>query len=588
MPKQTVLPPAEEIDDDAPYNLRTLKTPILRGTSLKLFALLLESPLGAIIEKPLKRKSGIPQVLSEIKIPEKPTFMPTPFFQSEQGLHEIEIVSQSDYKNLIEVLQLLPEIPLTPNRPPRIRDYHQSFLSGRKSPLDVVDKIISTLTEFPELHWFIQLNKEEIWSQGEASMKRYETNTALSVLDGVPFCVKDSLQATHHKTTCGTGHLLIDCENESPIVSTLKSLGAIFIGKTNMHEIGLGVTGLNLIHGTPVNPWDDQVSTGGSTSGGAAVVASGLCPITIGSDGGGSIRIPCSFCGTFGMKLTHGRQVEQRGMSMDYSVMTTGPITNHVEDSIIVYSLLAKKGLSAEAPVYLPGLRHPVQEMPLTGMKLGVYWEWFNDVDIEIKTQCREAVDLLMNLGMELITVVIPELELLRVAHTITIVSEMNHAMHKYYTNVKTRRLMNKDVRINLTIASKFKAREYIQAQCIRTRMGVHFKRVLELVDCIVTPTTPMTAPRFHSNARTQGESNVSLTSKLMRFTQAANFLGLPAASIAVGLDDNQRLPIGLQLIGRHWQESVLFKICHHLEQKLIQKGRTTSQTPQYFFDPLN
>lgn len=281
MSRSTVLAPAEEIEDE-PYNLRTLKTPTLRGIPLTLFALLLETPLSSLIQTPLKRKSGIPQVLTEIKLPEKPNFNPTPFFQPEQGINEVEIQHQSNFQNLNEVFELLPETPRPVNRPPRIRDYHQSYLSKHKTPLDVAEKILTTFNQFPDLNWFISVNNEEILTQAEASKKRYEANGSLSVLDGVPFCVKDSLHASNHLTTCGTRHLRIKCEKESPIVSAMKSLGAVFIGKTNMHEIGLGVTGLNLVHGTPVNPWDEDVSTGGSTSGGAAVVASGLCPITVG------------------------------------------------------------------------------------------------------------------------------------------------------------------------------------------------------------------------------------------------------------------------------------------------------------------
>lgn len=281
MSKLTVLAAAEEIVDE-PYNLRTLKTPTLRGIPLTLFTRLLETPLSSMIQSPLKRKSGIPQVLTEIKVPEKPTFNSTPFFQPEQGINEVEIQHLSNFQNLKEVFELLPEIPRPVNHPPRIRDYHQSYLSKRKTPLDVAEKILTTFNQFPDLNWFISVNKEEILTQAEASMKRYETNGSLSVLDGVPFCVKDSLHASNHLTTCGTRCLRLKCEKESPIVSALKALGAVFIGKTNMHEIGLGVTGLNLVHGTPVNPWDEDVCTGGSTSGGAAIVASGLCPITVG------------------------------------------------------------------------------------------------------------------------------------------------------------------------------------------------------------------------------------------------------------------------------------------------------------------
>lgn len=154
------------------------------------------------------------------------------------------------------------------------------------TPAQVTTRIVAAIRNDPNLHFFISFNEDDVLKQGRESAERYAQGKPLSILDGVPFCAKDSFHAIGHNTTRGTKYLketVDDNHPEAPSIRTMKELGCIFLGKTTMHEIGLGVTGLNLIHGTPANPWNRDHFPGGSSSGGAAVVASGLCPLSIGT-----------------------------------------------------------------------------------------------------------------------------------------------------------------------------------------------------------------------------------------------------------------------------------------------------------------
>ncbi len=192
----------------------------------------------------------------------------------------------------------------------------------------------------PKLNAFTQLNETEILAQAELSTQRWKSNTPLSILDGIPIAVKDEIDVAGCYPTKGTSYLAQvngRAESDEAIVARIKQLGAIVFGKTNMHEIGIASTGWNIIFGTARNPYSPQLihDTGGSSSGSAAAVAAGIVPVAIGSDGGGSIRIPASLNGLVGLKATWSRiPIED---SASTSCVHHGFLTNNVRDSIITY-----------------------------------------------------------------------------------------------------------------------------------------------------------------------------------------------------------------------------------------------------------
>ena len=190
-------------------------------------------------------------------------------------------------------------------------DYAAAYRSGAISPEEVAQKLLAAILSSnaanPPLRAMINVKPEEVLRMARESGERYENESPLGPLDGVPVAVKDEIDMLPYPTTVGTSFLgKSPAAEDATVVRRMRLAGALLIGKANMHEIGIGVTGMNPHHGTARNPYNPAHYTGGSSSGPAAAVASGLCPIAIGADGGGSIRIPSSFCGVVGLKSTFG------------------------------------------------------------------------------------------------------------------------------------------------------------------------------------------------------------------------------------------------------------------------------------------
>jgi Asp-tRNA(Asn)/Glu-tRNA(Gln) amidotransferase A subunit family amidase len=339
------------------------------------------------------------------------------------------------------------------------------------------------------------------------------------------------------------------------------------IGKANMHEIGINVTGLNPHHGCTRNPYALEHYTGGSSSGSAAAVAAGLCPVAIGADGGGSIRIPASFCGLVGLKSTFGRVSEYGALDLDWSVAHIGPIAASTTDAAIVWRVIAGPDPSDPDTLFQPAPDlQGWDNIDLNGLYIAVFWPWFNHSTSDMLTHCRKMLAHFTNLGASLIEVDIPDLDACRVAHLITISSEMAQAMDA--THAQHGKEHGLDVRTNLRLARAFSSQDYIKAQRVRTRMMAHFKHALRTADMIITPATGVPAPPIKPGALPHGDSDLSLLLEIMRYSQPANLTGLPAIAFPVGYND-EGLPIGMQAIGRPWQEATLLRMAVCAEQAL-------------------
>jgi Asp-tRNA(Asn)/Glu-tRNA(Gln) amidotransferase A subunit family amidase len=354
-------------------------------------------------------------------------------------------------------------------------------------------------------------------------------------------------------------------------VARLRGAGALLLGKTNMHEIGIGVTGLNPNHGTTRNPYNTGYFTGGSSSGSATAVAAGFVPVAIGADGGGSIRIPSAFCGVVGLKATFGRVSEHGAFPLDWSVAHIGPIAGTATDTALTYALIAgpdpKDPISLHQP--LPTLTG-WDNLNLKGLKIGVYRQWFNHADKEIVAACEAMVKHFEGMGSEVREVIIPDLEANRIAHSVTIVSEMLQGVSQTYKAHHHEHGL--DARINLALGWHFNAQDYIKSQRIRTRMINHFTSAFKDVDVIITPSTAIAAPEIKKGALPDGESDLSTTIEIMRFAPVTNMTGYPAISFPVGYTQ-KGLPIGMQVIGRAWEEHQLLRMALAAEQVIERKA---------------
>ena len=402
--------------------------------------------------------------------------------------------------------------------------------------------------------------------QANASAERFSKGKPLGLLDGVPVSVKDELDMLPFKTMIGTRFYSNQPpEQDATSVARLRSAGALMVGKTNMHEIGLGVTGLNIHYGTTRNPHHLDHYPGGSSSGSAAAVAAGLSPIALGCDGGGSIRIPASLCGVVGLKTTWGRISTAGSAPLHWSIGSVGPITSTARDAAIAYSFLAgpdtRQSCTQEQPAV--DLKN-FENTNLEGVKLGVFNSWFNHASEDVVKCCEQMLNSFKSQGAEVKEIEIPHLDEIRVSHAVTITTEMFTSLKSYLKPF--RQPFGLDALINLTLAKKFSGSEYVKAQRVRARMISNIKNIFLDVDAIVTPSTACTAPPILADALINGESDLKTLTELMRFAPEANLGGLPAVSFPVGYDA-KGLPVGMQLMGRPWEESFLLRMAKTSEK---------------------
>jgi Asp-tRNA(Asn)/Glu-tRNA(Gln) amidotransferase A subunit family amidase len=533
----------------------------MAGRKLRAFAELVEghATRGLIVPQ-LLRAGGIPR-LRELRVDEPPTYRPF-------APHHGPVASEAP-------LDLAPF--LGRDRPgPRgfraatVRDYRTACLSTPATPLRVAEAVVEAIADgdarAPALRAIVACQRDDVMAQARASAERFRVGRPLGPLDGVPVAVKEEFDAVPYPTTLGTRFLgASPAREDATAVARLRAAGALIIGKANMHEIGIGVTGLNPHHGATRNPFDPAHFSGGSSSGSAAAVAAGLCPIALGADGGGSIRIPAALCGQVGLSPTYARVSAFGTAPLAWSVDHYGPIAASAEDAAIAYALMAgpdprDPGTLRQPPVTL----ETFDDLDLGGLVLGVYPPWFEHASPAMVEGCSRLVRDLEGMGAEVREVEIPELDAARVAHLVTIVSEMAAAVDRHHR--AHRRDYGLDVRLNLALARSFTARDYVQAQRIRTLAIAHLEAALRHVDAVVTPATGCTAPAIPLEALPDGESDLTTTLEIMRFTTLANLTGHPAIAIPAG-HDAQGLPVGLQAIGRYWHEHVLLRVAHAAEQ---------------------
>ncbi|GLJ30072.1 hypothetical protein SUGI_0594660 [Cryptomeria japonica] len=599
-----ILLPAQEIDlANVQYVQERIEAPHLTGFLLKLFVWLVESRLfGNAILSFLKHQNKMTQILRHTVIPEEPMFFPE--FPTQEPETAVDCVDE-DTQPTLRVEHALKCLPsYDSSKASRvahsnsflywtIRDYADAYRSGQTTPSNVAECIISAVEESlnrnPPLIFFISFNANELRKQAAASTRRFEEGSPLSILDGIFIAIKDDIDCYPYPSKGGTVwfHKVREVKQDAVCVSRLRSCGAILAGKANMHELGMGVTGNNPHYGTTRNPHMTQYYTGGSSSGPAAIVASGLCAAALGTDGGGSVRIPSALCGVAGFKTTYGRTDITGSICEGGTVEIIGPIAATVEDVMLVYAAIL-----GSSTVDLARLRPMPPCFPMLGttdnfnvlgsLKLGKYSSWFADVySNDVSDTCeRILTQLANNFGIETREIILPELEEMRAAHLVSIGSEALNHLYPHFEN-RQRKALSYDVRVNMALFESFLAADYVVAQSLRRRIMHYHMEAFKHVDIIVTPTTGMTAPKIPSSSLQIGETDFETSGYLMRFIIAPNLIGLPAISIPVG-HDKDGLPVGLQLIGRPWAEATLLRLASAIEELAPPQKR-----PAVFFDFL-
>jgi len=290
------------------YDLKSVNLPRLSGLPLKLFTALIENRLTRTLLLPKLLADGGIVSLRRLQIDEPPTMLP---HAAVDGPLAEAAIPPAD------LAELVPAMPQSRQgfQFATVRDYAAAYRSGQANPVAVAENVLAAIQAADDgpkpLRAIIAHNRDDLLTQAQASAQRWQAGQPLSIFDGVPVAVKDQVDQVPYATTIGTNFLgRQPARQDSTVVARMRAAGALLIGKANMHEIGIGTTGLNNHHGTPRNPYHPDHHTGGSSSGSAAAVAAGLCPAAIAADGGGSIRIPAGLCGLVGLKATFSGRLE--------------------------------------------------------------------------------------------------------------------------------------------------------------------------------------------------------------------------------------------------------------------------------------
>ncbi|KAL2648263.1 hypothetical protein AAZV13_05G165400 [Glycine max] len=584
------------------YLQANVKAPRMTGILVKIFTWFLESPiLGPLLLYILKGNNLIHKLITNADLEESPLYVPSHHFEDHK---EQEVKCLDSALTPEEQVQLAIEcLPTSSEKAHNgtnssfsrwtIMDYSRAYSSGEITPLMVAERFIAAVNESSKpplrMGFFIHYSADDILRQANESTLRYKkvhvfAGEPISVLDGVPVAIKDEMDCLPYPTTGGTKwlHRERPCTDDACCVKRLRLCGAILVGKTNMHELGVGISGINPHYGAARNPYDTNKISGGSSSGSATVVSAGLCPVALGVDGGGSVRVPASLCGVVGLKPTFGRVPHSGVLPLNWTVGMVGILAGTVEDALITYAAISGEISSHQPSNMLTKINLPL--LPLTksicDIKLAKYGKWFDDCSDDVILCCSRALRKLQDhYGWKTIDVTIPDIEAMRLAHYLTIGSECSTWFdsfgEKYFAE------FGWDARVALNIYGAFSGKEYIKAQKLRNRQLQFHMKIFAEADVIVSPTTGVTAYSIQDDALKTGELDYVNGAALVRYSISGNFLGLPAVTVPVGYD-KLGLPIGLQFIGRPWAEATLIHLAFATQAICLEYRK-----PKIFYDLL-
>lgn len=413
------------------------------------------------------------------------------------------------------------------------------------------------------LNTFITITAGQARRQAERADAAAARGEWLGPLHGVPITLKDIVGTRGIRTTAGS-RILADFvpDEDAAAAHRLLSAGAVLLGKTNLHELAYGVTNENPHYGPARNPWDPTRVSGGSSGGSAVALAAGIGYGSVGTDTGGSIRIPSALCGTVGLKPTYGRVSRYGVIPLAWSLDHVGPMARTVKDVAILYELLAghdpRDPSSSKRPVEPVADR--LDDMP-SGVKLGVPGSYFFD---ELHEEVRVAVDAalgaLESLGLERVDVTLPDVE-----HQSTVRNVIGFAEASAYHQRDVRERpeeLGAGPRELLRIGLLLRATDYIDAQRARRRLVESFREAFRSVDLLVSPAVVAPAPPIGADRLDNGEP---VRTGLLRLPSPFNTTGFPAVAVPCGFT-RSGLPIGLQLAARPFEEALLLRVAHAYE----------------------
>ncbi len=459
-----------------------------------------------------------------------------------------------------------------------IDELHQLYASGDARPSEITAAALARIEQTnPRLNAFITINKDAALTQARAADADIKDALATKPLAGIPVAVKDNMCTTGLRTTCGSkilGNFIPPYT--ATAVARLEAAGAILIGKTNCDEFAMGSSNENSAFGPVRNPINEDYVPGGSSGGSAVAVAAGLCSVTLGSDTGGSIRQPASFCGVVGLKPTYGRVSRYGLVAYASSLDQIGPFGKNVRDVARTLGVIAGRDRydatsSNEAvPNFLPGLTGDIK-----GLRIGLPPECFGaGLDAEVKTAVEAAIKKLEARGAEIVEVTLPHSKYVVAVYYLIATAEASSNLARFdgvrygyrSETAKTLAEMYQHTRDEgfgaevkrrimlgtFALSSGYYDAYYEKAQRVRAMLCNDFATAFQQCDVIATPTAP--TPAFKLGEKADDPLAMYLDDI---FTVTMNLVGVPAISVPCGTSSNG-LPIGLQLIGNHFDEARL------------------------------
>ncbi len=429
----------------------------------------------------------------------------------------------------------------------------QALRSRHLSCLELTNRCLDHIAKLnPRLNAFITVTEESARARARELDRELASGADRGPLHGIPIAHKDLIFTQGVRTTSGS-RLFRDLipDADAPIVERLAAAGAVMLGKTGLHELAYGITSDNPHFGTIRNPRDPSRLPGGSSGGSAVAVATDMALLATGTDTGGSIRIPASFCGVVGLKPTYGlidrSGIQPLGLSLDH----VGPITRTVSDAGIALEAMMDGAPPRPAPASCQYIT--------IGLAENFY---FSQVSAEVRDAVHKAAQAAERLGARVVPVKVPDIDALNDVGRIILLAEAS-ALYEPYMN--RREDFGADVLALLDQGRMVPATDYVNAQRIRKMLVAEFHALFSTIDCLFTPATPTTAPLI-------GQKQVELDGETMdtrlattSLVRGINVLGFPALAMPCG-ESAQGLPIGLQMVGRPFEERLLLALGEELE----------------------
>ncbi|GAB1315671.1 hypothetical protein MFIFM68171_05881 [Madurella fahalii] len=563
---------------DIPYRNERKKNPALRGLVLVAAAYLME--WFRFIREAIWYNTGFASLRNIIAYIQEyePWFEPqvVPLPKVPGGLEDDEVlVATAEEEEKPDPAVAYPEAKYY-----SVADYRKLFLSGALTPTDVAEALLPLIRRDipnPTEHsvaWF-ETQADRVLAAARESTKRYKEGRSLGPLDGVPTAVKDEYDMDGYRTCLGSRNTYVSPEDKhitSWCVQTLESAGALILGKLSMHEFGLDTTGNNPIYGTPRNPHNRNYYTGGSSSGTGYAVSAGLIPVGLGSDGGGSIRIPSSLCGVFGLKPTHGRLSFRPGPNHCITCACLGPIAADMASLSALFQVVSTPHPTSPFPPLR--LKPSAQDAKL----LGIPTDWFARATPAIQTLCNSLVrDLAARQGYAVVPITIPFLAEGQLAHALTVLTDAATLLPDTGNLTPANRIL-------LALGRVTPATDYLLAQKLRRLLMQHLAWLWAEHPgmIIVTPTTaceglPIGNPDERGGELRYGVNDGDRTMESMEYVWLANFCGLPSLSVPAGFvpgKGGDDVPVGLMATGEWCSEDQLLRFGAALEEVGAERRR--------------